>query len=99
MLNFLVRRKMNRNQLMQSAFIAAILGGTSAGATTVSLGASNQDYTLYGQGAYSAGLGSFTNQQGGESTGGGVTTDTLTGTIASSDSAAFASGSYAFITT
>ena len=87
------------NWLTPAAAIFALAGATAGSATTISLGASSQDYTLYGQGAYAPGLGSFTNQQGSETSSGGINTDTLTGAITGSDTAAFASGNYSFITT
>jgi hypothetical protein len=80
---------------------AAFGGGAVAATVTIDLGPSAQNYVLYGQGAYSPGLGSFTNQQGDESydAGTNTTTDTLTGTITYSNVAALASGTYAFVTT
>jgi hypothetical protein len=76
-------------------------GGARAQVTSIYLGASSQDYVLHGEGAYAPGLGSFTNQQGGESydPGTNTTTDTLSGVISGSSDPALASGSYAFVTT
>jgi hypothetical protein len=83
------------------AALAALAFANTAAAATIYLGASTQDYILYGQGAYAAGLGSFTNQQGSESYNPvtNVTTDTLSGAIAGSTSSAFNSGFYSFVTT
>ena len=79
--------------------LAAISTAAVAATDFIDLGQSTQVYTLYGQGAYSPGLGSFTNQQGSESTSGGVVTDTLSGTITGATNPLYASGTYAFVTT
>jgi hypothetical protein len=87
----------------------AVLAGVTLGhasiaqaySVTIDLGLSAQDYVLYGQGAYSPGLGSFTNQQGSETynPGTNTTTDTLSGSITGSTDPGLASGSYEFVTT
>ena len=79
----------------------ALAGAAAADTVTISLGASAQNYVLYGQGAYSLGLGSFTNQQGDESydAGTNTTTDTLTGAITGSNIASLSSGTYSLVTT
>jgi hypothetical protein len=78
---------------------AAISTAAAAGTDFIDLGPSTQNYVLYGQGAYSPGLGSFTNQQGSESTSGGIVTDTLSGTITGATNPLYAYGTYAFVTT
>ncbi len=90
--------------LRTAAIVAFILGTAStaqAVTVTINLGLSNEDYVLYGQGAYAPGLGSFTNQQGSESynSATNTTTDTLSGSITGSTDPGLASGSYEFVTT
>jgi hypothetical protein len=93
---------MHRKSLTIAASIAGVMIAGAAGAqTTLYLGDTAQNYTLIGQGDYSPGLGSFTNEQGSESydAGDNTTTATLSGAIAGATSADFASGSFAFVTT
>jgi hypothetical protein len=92
-----------RKSTIASLTLAAVFaaGAAQAGTVTLSLGTSNEDYVLFGQGPVAPGVGSFTNQQGAESydSGSNTTTDTLTGAIAGSNVAGFSSGSYTFTTT
>jgi len=83
-----------------AATLAAV-GGAAHAAVTINLGASSQDYVLYGRGPVAPNQGSFTNQQGSESynSGTNTTTDTLSGSITGSSDPGLASGSYAFVTT
>ena len=81
-----------------TAVAILIASGAAATTTTLSLGPSAENYVLYGQGAVSPGVGSFTNQQGAE-TGVGLVTDTLSGTISGSSDPGLSSGSYTFVTT
>ncbi|HEY7900832.1 MAG TPA: PEPxxWA-CTERM sorting domain-containing protein [Caulobacteraceae bacterium] len=80
------------------AAAVAIAGAAGASTVTVSLGQSAQNFTLYGQGAYAPGLGSFTVGQGAGSTAAGVSTFILSGAI-TGGSAGYNSGTYEFITT
>ena len=79
----------------------AAAGAADAGTVSISLGQSNENYVLDGQGPVAPGIGSFTNQQGDESYNGvtNTTTDSLTGVISGSNVAGLSSGDYDFITT
>jgi len=82
--------------------LAALASGaaTQANAFYVYLGQSAQDFTLYGQGAYAPGLGSFTIGQGSGAYDSitNTSTFTLSGSIASGSSG-YGSGGYSFVTT
>ncbi|MBV8103775.1 MAG: PEP-CTERM sorting domain-containing protein [Hyphomicrobiales bacterium] len=81
--------------------LAVSLCGTASAATLfVDTGPSSQNFTLYGQGAYSPGLGSFTIGQGAGSYDSGTNTSTfiLSGAI-TGGSPGLNSGTYEFITT
>lgn len=75
----------------------ALAGAAQAGAVSVSLGASSQTFTLYGKGAISPGVGSFTIGQGASSYDGVTSTFTLSGAITGGD-AGYNSGTYSFVT-
>jgi hypothetical protein len=94
---------MRKHAFIAGATLALSLaaGAAQAGTVTLSLGASNENFVLFGQGPVAPGVGSFTIQQGDESYNPvtNTTTDTLTGTIAGSNVAGLSSGSYAFVTT
>ena len=81
-----------------AAAIFAFAGISAAHATSVSLGQSAQDFTLYGEGAVAPGIGSFNIQQGAPVTSGGVSTFTLSGAITGGDPG-FNTGTYRFVTT
>lgn len=88
--------------MMAAATLAVLLsaGAAAAGTIFVDTGPSTQNFTLYGQGAISSGIGSFTIGQG-SSTYDAVTntsTFTLSGAI-TGGSAGFNSGDYTFVTT
>jgi hypothetical protein len=78
----------------------SLCGVASAGTLFVATGPSSQNFTLYGQGAYSPGLGSFTIGQGAGTYDSGTNTSTfiLSGAI-TSGSPGLNSGTYEFITT
>ena len=88
----------SNRRLAASALFSLAFGASVANATTISLGASSENYVLYGQGAYAPGLGTFTNQQGAE-TNTSTTTDILEGMITGSSSSALNSGFYTLYTT
>ncbi len=81
-----------------AAIAAAGLIATHAAAVSVSLGASAQNLTLYGQGAVAPGVGGFTVGQGTSSFDGVTSTFTFTGAITGGD-AGYNSGTYRFVTT
>ena len=79
----------------------ALCAASAAQAATIDLGASAENFVLYGQGADSSGDGTYTIQQGSESYNSetNTTTDSLTGSITGSTNPGLASGSYEFVTT
>lgn len=80
------------------AVAAIALTATQASAISVSLGASAENLTLYGQGPVAAGVGGFTIGQGSSSYDGVTSTFTFTGAIAGGDSG-YNTGTYSFVTT
>ncbi len=84
-----------------AALVLSAFAGAQANTTTINLGQSTENYVLYGQGAVSLGVGSFTNQQGVETYNSvtNTTTDSLTGLISSSSNPGLASGTYDLVTT
>jgi hypothetical protein len=78
----------------------SLCGAASASTLFVDTGPSSQNFTLYGQGAYAPGLGSFTIGQGAGTYDSGTNTSTfiLSGAI-TSGSPGLNSGTFEFITT
>jgi hypothetical protein len=83
-----------------ATLLTASAGAAAAASITVDMGPSTQDFTLYGQGAISPGIGSFTVGQGSSvyDSGTNTSTFTLSGNI-TGGSAGYNSGTYAFVTT
>ncbi len=75
----------------------AILAAVPASAINVSLGASNEIFTLYGLGAIAPGIGSFDVGQGSGTFNGTTSTFTLSGAIAGGDPG-YNTGTYSFVT-
>lgn len=83
--------------LARLAAVATLgFAATQAAAVSVSL-ASTQDLTLYGQGAVSPGVGTFTIAQGTSTFDGTTSTFTLSGAITGGD-AGYNSGTFSFVT-
>jgi hypothetical protein len=76
------------------AAVLATVSGGSAQATTVELGQSSQNFTLYGMGDDGFGNGTYTVGQGSSTFNGTTSTFTLSGNITSGFT-----GSYSFVTT
>ena len=92
---------MKSKMLVLAGLLAvAITTGSASADVFVNLGASTQNFTLYGQGPVAPGVGSFRVGQGSSTydVGTNTSTFTLSGTI-SSGSAGYGSGNYSFITT
>jgi hypothetical protein len=89
-------------KMMTAAAVAGVTLAANAHAATViiNLNPSNQNFTLFGQGAVAPGVGGFTVQQGNESfdAGTNTSTDIMTGTIANSTNASYGTGSYSLVT-
>jgi PEP-CTERM motif len=93
---------------MRQNLIAVLLGAgltvaaasAHAGTIDINLGASSEDFTLYGMGASDAngGFGTYTVGQGSSTFDGTTSTFTLSGSI-TGGSPGFGSGTYAFVTT
>jgi len=80
------------------ALSVGAVGAAQAGTAYVSLGQSAEDFTLYGQGALSPGIGSYTVGQGSGSFDGTTSTFVLSGAI-TSGTGPYGSGTYQFVTT
>jgi hypothetical protein len=91
---------MHSKTAMLATLFATLVAG-SAGASTVNLGPSAENFTEYGMGP--VGLpgsnSSYTFGQGTGTTNGTTSTFTLSGAIASSDLPGFSTGTYTFVTT
>ncbi len=88
------------NAALAGIVAVSLSGVASAGTLFVDMGPSSQNFTLYGQGPYSPGLGTFTIGQGAGSYDAGTNTSTfiMSGPIFSG-SPGLGSGTFEFITT
>jgi hypothetical protein len=91
---------MNSKLVLFAGLLATsmVAGNASASTIFVDTGPSTQDFTLYGQGAISPGVGSFTVGQGSSTFDGTTSTFTMSGSI-TGGSVGYNSGTYSFITT
>ena len=79
--------------------LALAAAASTAQAITVNMGPSAQNFTLYGLGPDAQGHATYRIGQGSSTFDGVTSTFTLSGAITGSDTAAFSSGTYDFITT